>query len=89
MTARGGAENAEPYRMNSLDEVTGEIVDAAYKLHSGLGPGLLESVYEAVLARDLQRRGLIVQRQQVVAFEYDGMHLMRAFASTCWWRTLL
>ena len=42
----------------SLDDVTGEIVDAAYKLHTGLGPGLLESVYETVLARDLQRRGL-------------------------------
>ena len=38
----------------SLDDVTGEIVDAAYKLHTGLGPGLLESVYETVLARDLR-----------------------------------
>lgn len=58
----------------SLDDVTGEIVDAAVKLHSGLGPGLLESVYEAVLARDLERRGLRVERQKAVSFDYDGLH---------------
>ncbi len=58
----------------SLDDVTGEIVDAAYKLHTGLGPGLLESVYETVLARDLQRRGLLVERQKKVSFDYDGLH---------------
>ena len=58
----------------SLDDVTGEIVDAAYKLHTGLGPGLLESVYETVLARDLQRRGLLVERQKPVSFDYDGLH---------------
>ena len=57
----------------SLDHVTGEIVDAALKLHQGLGPGLLESVYETVLARDLQRRGLGVTRQKPVPFEYDGV----------------
>jgi iron complex transport system substrate-binding protein len=39
----------------TLDEITGGVVDAAYRLHKGLGPGLLESVYERVLARDLQQ----------------------------------
>ena len=34
----------------TLDDITGEIVDAAYKLHTGLGPGLVESVYQVVLA---------------------------------------
>lgn len=58
----------------SLDEITGAIVDAAYRLHTGLGPGLLESVYEMVLARDLARRGFQVERQKIVAFDYDGMH---------------
>lgn len=58
----------------TLDDITGEIVDAAYKLHAGLGPGLLESVYEAVLCRDLQRRGLRIERQRSVSFEYDGLH---------------
>jgi len=47
---------------NERDIVTGVIVDAAYKLHTGLGPGLLESIYEAVLARDLERRGLKVEK---------------------------
>ena len=56
-----------------LDDVTGEIVDAAFKLHTALGPGLLESVYEAVLCRDLPRRGLQVERQKLVSFEYDGL----------------
>jgi iron complex transport system substrate-binding protein len=59
--------------MREIDDVTGIIVDSAYKLHSGLGPGLLESVYEAVLSRDLMQRGLKVERQKVVSFEYDGM----------------
>ena len=58
----------------ALDDITGEIVDAAYKLHTGLGPGLLESVHEVVLARDLMRRGLRVERQKPVSFDYDGLH---------------
>lgn len=57
----------------ALDDITGEIVDATFQLHSGLGPGLLESVYDAVLARDLERRGLKVERQKVVSFEYNGL----------------
>ena len=58
----------------SLDDITGQIVDAAYRLHRALGPGLLESVYEAVLLRDLERRGLRAARQVSVSFDYDGMH---------------
>ncbi|MCZ7587227.1 MAG: GxxExxY protein [Deltaproteobacteria bacterium] len=56
-----------------LEEVTGEIVDAAVNLHKRLGPGLLESVYETVLAKELERRGLKVERQKVVTFEFEGM----------------
>jgi len=44
--------------MAERDRLTGEIVDAALKLHRALGPGLLESVYEALLAKELERRGL-------------------------------
>ena len=74
IVSRGGAEDAEGMETRkALDDVTGEIVDAALKLHTGLGPGLLESVYEAVLGRDLERRGLHVERQKTVPFEYDGM----------------
>jgi GxxExxY protein len=59
--------------MTELDEITGTIVDASLRIHRELGPGLLESVYEAVLARALDRRGLCVERHPAVTFEYDGM----------------
>jgi GxxExxY protein len=59
--------------MRELDEITGAIVDEAIKLHRGLGPGLLESVYEVVLARALEKRGLMVERQKTISFEYDGL----------------
>ncbi len=62
-----------------LDDITSEIVDAAYRLHSNLGPGLLESVYETVLARDLERRGLRAARQVSVSFEYDGLNFEDAY----------
>ncbi len=65
--------------MKKLDEITGAIVDAAMKIHMGLGPGLLESVYEAVLARALERRGFHVERQKVIRFEYDDMVFEEGF----------
>jgi GxxExxY protein len=55
------------------------VVDAAYKLHTELGPGLLESVYEALLARELEFRGLKVARQQPVSFEYRGLKFDEGF----------
>ena len=61
-----------------LDEVTGEILDACVKLHQALSPGLLESIYEVVLARDLERRGLGVERQRSISFDYDGLHFSDA-----------
>ena len=57
-----------------LDEVTGAIVDEAVRLHRDLGPGLLESVYEAILEKMLIGRGLSVERQKRVVFEYSGIH---------------
>lgn len=62
-----------------VDDITGVIVDAAYKIHTGIGPGLLESIYEALLAAELVRRGLNVERQKSVSFEYDGMRFEQAF----------
>ncbi|HEY2069502.1 MAG TPA: GxxExxY protein [Rhizomicrobium sp.] len=62
-----------------LNRITGEIVDAAYKLHLALGPGLMESVYERVLARDLERRGFRAARQVPISFEYDGLRFKDAF----------
>ena len=65
--------------MKELDDITGAIVDAAMKIHIELGPGLLESVYEAGLARALERRGFHVERQKVIRFEYDGMVFEEGF----------
>jgi len=65
--------------MKEIDDITGQIVDAAYKLHTGLGPGLLESVYETVLAKGLERRGLRVERQKPISFEFDGMRFEDGF----------
>ncbi len=76
--ARGAAENAEEQRL-SLDDITGAIVNTAFNLHVALGPGLLESVYEAVLARHLARQGFLVDRQRAVSFEYDGLRFEDAF----------
>lgn len=66
-------------KTTNTDIITAEIVDAAYHLHRGLGPGLLESVYERLLAKELVRRGLNVARQRSVTFEYDGLTLDKAF----------
>jgi GxxExxY protein len=59
--------------VRTLDDITGAIVDGSVKIHKELGPGLLESVYEVVLARGLERRGLRVERQKIIRFEYDQM----------------
>ena len=59
--------------MRELDDITGGIVDAALQIHRDLGPGLLESVYEAVLARVLDQRGFQVERQPALRFDYQGM----------------
>ena len=65
--------------MKEIDDITGEIVDAAMKVHQGLGPGLLESVYESVLARAIEKRGLKVVRQKPISFVYDDMHFDEGF----------
>ena len=58
----------------NIEELSAIVVDAAYHLHCDLGPGLLESVYESVLARKLSRLGLKVHPQLRVEFDYEDMH---------------
>ena len=58
----------------NAEEISAIVVDAAFHLHRELGPGLLESVYEAVLASMLESRGLRVERQKAVEFDFQGMH---------------
>lgn len=57
----------------NAEEASAVVVDAAYHLHRDLGPGLIESVCEAVLAKVLTQRGLRVEPQKTVAFEYGGL----------------
>lgn len=59
-------------RASEINVRTGQIVDAAMKVHTLLGPGLLEGVYEACLAHELLKRGFDVKRQVPHAVFYDG-----------------
>ena len=53
--------------------VATKIVDAAYKVHKALGPGLLEKVYEVCFCHELRKRELSYQRQVDIPIEYDGL----------------
>lgn len=57
----------------TLDQITEAILDEAFALHRRLGPGLLESVYEALLSRALTRRGFSVDRQRPIPMTIDGI----------------
>lgn len=61
--------------MMDINQVTGKIIEAAMKVHSTLGPGLLESAYEACLIHELQKRGLQTVSQQILPVHYDGLNL--------------
>src|SRR5262245_52465717 len=65
--------------MTDVDAISSTVIGEAIKIHRDLGPGLLESVYEAVLAAALARLGLQVSRQVPVAIEYDGLAIDCAF----------
>ena len=55
------------------------VVDAAYHAHTKLGPGLLESVYEVVLAYEIENRGLSIDRQVAIPIQYDGLAFDEGF----------
>ena len=61
------------------NEISKVILDSAFSVHKELGPGLLESVYEVVLAYELQQRGLRVSRQVPVSIRYKEMIFDVAF----------
>ena len=64
-------ENTTP----EMERIAREIVDASYKIHTTLGPGLLESVYEACLEYEMKKRGFHVERQKKVGITYDELQL--------------
>ena len=61
------------------NEVAKQVVDVAYKIHTGFGPGLLESVYETIMAYELQKRGLQVIRQQPIQVVYEDIRMELGF----------
>ncbi len=61
------------------NQVTGEIIDSCIKIHKQLGPGLLESVYETVLAYELRSRGFVVALQVPISVCYEGINLEVGF----------
>ena len=64
------------------NEVAKQIVDAAYRVHTSLGPGLLESAYETILALELENRGLQVARQPAIRSSITAHELRRDFGQT-------
>ena len=64
-------------RIDSMDinELAGSVIGAAIEVHKALGPGLLESVYEECLCRELNLRGIPYQRQKEIPIEYKGSKL--------------
>ena len=63
------------------NEIAKLILDAAFLVHTKLGPGVFESVYEVVLAHELRKTGLIVERQKPMSIHYDGIEFNEAFRS--------
>src|SRR5215472_4379904 len=61
------------------NDIAKEIVDTASRIHTTLGPGLLESVYATILAYELGRRGLRTVRQQPIPVVYDGVRIDTGF----------
>ncbi len=61
------------------NEIARYAVDVAFKAHTAFGPGLLESVYERVMAHELQKRGLRVRRQQGIPVVYEKLGLLINF----------
>ena len=72
-------KDAEESSVRTENEIAKVVVDSCFHIHSRLGPGLLESVYEAVLAKDLARRGLRVSRQIPVPIVWDGLSFDEGF----------
>lgn len=76
----GGTEIAREEALSqSLNSLTGMVVDAAFAVHSTLGAGLLESLYETCLEHELRKRGLHTRRQLVIPVVYDGLRFDEGF----------
>ena len=75
MTTTEDTEITEKATKGSLDRITGSIIGAAIEVQRALGPGLLESAYEACLSFELSDRGLGVERQCPMPVSYRGIQI--------------
>jgi GxxExxY protein len=64
---------------DTIESVASDVVDSAVKIHSALGPGLLESAYQACLAHELARRGHNVSSEVLLPLEYEGLTIEKAY----------
>ena len=65
--------------MEDIDRISGAVIDVAMRLHRDLGPGLLETVYETILAAKLSAMGYVVARQVPINIEFEGLQFPAAF----------
>jgi GxxExxY protein len=77
--ARDRNQSKGPCLSTELEQLATQIVDAAYTVHDTLGPGLLESVYEACLVHELTKRGLAARTQVPMPVTYDGVRFEAGF----------
>ncbi len=78
MSSHGGHKGHKGISENEIAKLT---LDAAFVVHTKLGPGLFESVYEVVLAHELRKSALSVDRQKPMPIIYDGIRFDEAFRS--------
>jgi GxxExxY protein len=77
--SRQGAKAPRSPRKSEEDEIVSIVVNEAVRIHRDLGPGLLESVYEAILGKRLVDQGLRVRRQVAIPLIYEGLEFKEAF----------
>ena len=65
--------------MNNTDAITGTVIRECIKIHSAIGPGCFEKVYEELLCYELTMAGLCVQRQLLLPIEYKELHIKNAY----------
>jgi iron complex transport system substrate-binding protein len=65
--------------LKDIDDISGDVLDVALRLHRELGPGLLETVYETLLGGRLEQMGYSISRQEAIGIEFEGVRFEAAF----------
>jgi GxxExxY protein len=73
------AEKIYPPISPDIERIGKSVLNAAFKVHTSLGPGLLESVYETTVAYEIRKNGLVVETQVMLPIKYDGQELKSGF----------